>query len=176
MQSVKVTVRNATGRLMSLARRWGATLVVAFDGVVAGPTDVDEPNASTVSTTTTIAQRSASEDESLSDWSMCDSLVVSEESLAATPARRDRSGGSAQPSPFDGEWVLCNPKGALADWLDSLTIDGDVVVDGNGEACRLTRARGETWLFGGRLARKGVALVRKGKSGGVQVYMRRGSR
>lgn len=82
----------------------------------------------------------------------------------------------APSSEIDGEWVLCSPKGATADWLDALTINGGLAVDGNGDTCRLERsADGRLWLFGGRLRRKGAVLVRSGKSGAVQVYMRRAS-
>merc|ERR1712187_611521 len=48
--------------------------------------------------------------------------------LPAGPPSRGREPTAALS--FDGVWALCSPKGDLADWLDSLTISGDYVLDG----------------------------------------------
>lgn len=77
------------------------------------------------------------------------------------------------PSPFDGEWLLCNNSPGHATWLSSLIINEAEVLDGDGRRCLLRGSRRGPTLFGGALKRKGAALVRVGKTGSVQVYLRR---
>lgn len=116
-------------------------------------------------------------------FSDADSLTVSEWSdealdYASHPplmpgGLRPRQRGSV----YDGQWVLCSRETCsqkhIASWLETLTICGNLVVDGNGKLCTLSQTSRGPVLFGGRLKRKGAALVRVGKTGGVLVYLRR---
>lgn len=125
------------------------------------------------------------DDDVMSLWTAGESLAISEDSFCSEESEDKMTPSGARPplipgtpsqkepvSPFDGNWVLCTQKGRTADWLDHLTIDGGLVVDGNGKTCRLPSSRRGPVLFGGLLKRKGASLVRIGKSGGVQVYLR----
>jgi len=114
---------------------------------------------------------------------MWESLVVSEDSEDAEDADREPSlerpplpptfgSGAQRPSKFDGKWVICNREAKLSKWLDTLTIEGDFVIDGKGDVCQIVHTRKGAKLSGGILKRKGSSLVRIGKSGRVQVFLR----
>jgi len=65
---------------------------------------------------------------------------------------------------FSGEWLLVSDASGVSDFLASLSICGDDVVDGVGVRCKLEWAR--VALFeGGLLRLQGDKLVRVGKSG-----------
>lgn len=108
-------------------------------------------------------------DDLLSSWSDSDSLVFScegdEEHVArplpplAAPMMR---------GPLDGEWVLHTPRGSIASWLHSLTISGDVIVDGSGDTSFLRQTAQGPMLEGGLLKLDKGTLVRHGKTGAVQ--------
>lgn len=79
----------------------------------------------------------------------------------------------ARTEPLEGTWRMCNPSGKFVPELHSLTIRGGVVVDGTGIPRHIRGwGTGNARIFGGRLNRKGAALVRRGVSGNVQVYLR----
>lgn len=112
------------------------------------------------------------------------SLFVSESSASSDEAEPSTDKPPLMPgelseekarSKFDGEWVLCNKGRGVSSWLESLTIQDNLVIDGDGALCPLPMTRRGPKLFGGMLKRKGAALVRVGKTGGVLVYLRRQS-
>lgn len=119
-------------------------------------------------------------DDTASMWTLGDSLTLREGSTdedprawgGKPPAIPQHNFPSYRRSPFDGEWLLCNVAEGHSTWLRSLAIQDAEVLDGNGAKCFLRGNRRRPTLFGGVLKRKGAALVRVGKSGGVQVYLR----
>lgn len=120
-------------------------------------------------------------DHKLTLWTM-DSLALSEcieddapEVWGGKPPAMPQHSGLNPHSPFDGEWSLCNVAEGHSTWLRSLAIQDAEVLDGNGKMCSLRGDRHRPTLFGGVLKRKGAALVRVGKTGSVQVYLRRQS-
>lgn len=119
-------------------------------------------------------------DDELSLWTAEDSLNISEDSEVEEvggkpPAMLEHEDLYPPRSPFDGEWLLCNDNGGHSKWLRCLTIHDTEVLDGDGVMCTLRFDRRGPTLFGGVLKRKGAALVRIGRTGSVQVYLRRES-
>lgn len=110
-----------------------------------------------------------SETFSLSDGDDDEEPVASRRPPSAPGAPRP----GRERSELDGDWVLCSTNRKACAWLETLFIDGNLAIDGNGELCPLRRTlRGPT-LCGGILRRRGDALVRIGRTGGVLVYLRR---
>eukprot|EP00747_Dinoflagellata_sp_TGD_P077282 gnl/TRDRNA2_/TRDRNA2_159521_c0_seq2.p1 gnl/TRDRNA2_/TRDRNA2_159521_c0~~gnl/TRDRNA2_/TRDRNA2_159521_c0_seq2.p1 ORF type:complete len:236 (-),score=39.98 gnl/TRDRNA2_/TRDRNA2_159521_c0_seq2:190-897(-) len=78
--------------------------------------------------------------------------------------------------PFDGHWELSMqfPGRSVSQWLQTFSIFGDRVVDGEGKLCRLQRMPdGEVKLEGGTLKMWGNVLLRRGKQGISLTFKRR---
>mmetsp|Transcript_91400 Transcript_91400/g.258166 ORF Transcript_91400/g.258166 Transcript_91400/m.258166 type:complete len:113 (+) Transcript_91400:2-340(+) len=86
------------------------------------------------------------------------------------PRGRTSSKDSAEAQGFnyDGTWGIVCPQ----PWLHNLTISGDKVVDGLGEAIRLKRRDHDVYLEGGKLSYMSDFVCRTGKSGIIQYWAR----
>lgn len=185
MGVMNTAASKARAYFQKVKQRRGATPVAAFGGVAPDTPAPSERNWSFGSnerrsleerirkideTQLTMEDGCASEVSEKS--SLAFSSEDSEEQGCAPPLPPDTTGLRTGRSALDGAWELCSPKASTGVWLHTLRIDGDVVVDGTGRLCRLARGRdGRRYLCGGALRRQGAALVRRGKSGAVQVYM-----